>query len=310
AYARQKANMKLRWPVANLVFASDDSEVLSALRRFEPMILEQANTKAIELKTGEWESLTLAALPNKAYIGKTFKADGPRVMQALAALTNPEVRSLRESLSKGESATLASVALPPVAVTFETRLPEHTSGADFPGGSVYVDTNVTPALQAEGAARDLTRRIQEMRKTMGLAMTATVHIQVAAPAEFQALVTPQLASVRESTRSITLSFSDEPQGVLVKEWDLEGTTITIALSDKEPPAAGQPKTTSAKPATKPGPKKKASEKKATKTAKKPVKPAPKKTKPAPKKPAPTKKTAPKKKFPTKKANGKKAKGKR
>ena len=48
AYARQKANMKLRWPVAKLTFATDDADVRSALQRFEPVVLEQANAKDIE----------------------------------------------------------------------------------------------------------------------------------------------------------------------------------------------------------------------------------------------------------------------
>src|SRR5205823_921229 len=47
AYARQKANMKLRWPVAKLVFATDDADVRSALIRFRAVVLEQANTKDV-----------------------------------------------------------------------------------------------------------------------------------------------------------------------------------------------------------------------------------------------------------------------
>src|SRR5439155_17480251 len=54
AYARQKANMKLRWPVAKLTFASDDPDVRSALSRFRGLVLEQANTKDLDLVTGEW----------------------------------------------------------------------------------------------------------------------------------------------------------------------------------------------------------------------------------------------------------------
>jgi isoleucyl-tRNA synthetase len=281
AYARQKANMKLRWPVASLVFASDDPEVLSALRRFEPMVLEQANTKGIDLKTGGWEKLDLAALPNKQFIGRTFKADGPRIMQALAAMPPHDVRAMRGAHAKGETWMVAGHALTAEAVTYETRLPAHTSGADFQGGSVYVDTVVTPELQAEGAARDLTRRIQEMRKALGLAMDATVHVQVAAPDDFRALVEPHLASVRDATRARHLAWSAKPAGALVKEWDLEGTTIAIGVGTEEPrlTPVGLERPTAPRARAKP-------------------------KAPAPKKKAPAKK--PKKAAPTKKAAGKKA----
>ncbi|HWH08496.1 MAG TPA: isoleucine--tRNA ligase, partial [Candidatus Thermoplasmatota archaeon] len=187
AHARQKANMKLRWPVAKLVFASDDPDVRTALTRFRPLLLEQANAKDADLVSGEWERLDLALVPNKAVIGKTYRADGPRVLAALAQLSQAQLRDLRAKLARGETAPLdvggMTVDLTRDVVAFETRLPANTSGADFPGGSVYVDTHVSPELQAEGAARDLTRRIQEMRKALGLAMGAAIRTQVQAPAE-------------------------------------------------------------------------------------------------------------------------------
>ena len=151
-------------------------------------MLEQANTKDVELVTGEWEKLDLAAVPNKQVIGKTFRAEGPNLLASLAALKQPELRALRGKLSRGSVAQVGSFTVTSDLVSFETRLPHHTSGADFPGGSVYVDTEAPPELEAEGAARDLTRRIQEMRKALALPMSATIHTQVAAPAEFRALV--------------------------------------------------------------------------------------------------------------------------
>ncbi|MEA3201231.1 MAG: isoleucyl-tRNA synthetase [Thermoplasmata archaeon] len=236
AYARQKANMKLRWPVARLVFASDDADVRSALARFRDIIVEQANTKEIELVTGAWGELHLAAVPNKNLIGRTFRAEGPKVLAALAALDQKALREMRGAVARGEPVGVGGQTLGPEMVGFETRLPEHTSGADFAGGSVYVDTVVTSDLQAEGAARDLTRRIQEMRKLLGLDMNARIVAQLAAPAEFAALVQPRLHEVADATRATGLTFTDKPQGAMVRDWDLEGTTLTIGVraADAEP----------------------------------------------------------------------------
>ena len=239
AYARQKANMKLRWPVAKLVFATDDPDVRNALKRFRTVLLEQANAKDVELVNGEWERLDLAATPNKSFIGRTFRQDGPKVVQRLASLSQEELRALRLALARGESPVLpvdgVEVRLTPEVVSFETRLPEHTSGADFPGGSVYVDTEVTEDLKAEGAARDLTRRIQEMRKLLGLPMNATIQADVQAPDEFASLVRARLGPVAEATRATRLALVKEaPRGDLVREWELEDTTIVIGVARGEP----------------------------------------------------------------------------
>ncbi|HVM45438.1 MAG TPA: DUF5915 domain-containing protein, partial [Candidatus Thermoplasmatota archaeon] len=162
--------------------------------------------------------------------------------------------------------------------------------ADFPGGSVYVDTEVSKELEAEGAARDLTRRVQEMRKLLGLHMSDAIRVEVAAPPEFAALVAPHVGGVAEATRAASgLAFVEKPHGELVREWDLEGTSLLVAVSRAGGPAlaptglepAGPRK---AKPSAKAreGPVKKATK---AKPAKAPVK---KSVKPAK---APTKKVA-------------------
>ena len=333
AYARQKANMKLRWPVATLVFASDSAEVRGALNRFQDLLKDQANAKSIDLVGGEWEALHLQAVPNKSIIGRTYRQDGPRVIEALRNLSQEQLRALRDALRAGEAPELPveglSVRLTPELVTFETTLPEHTSGADFDGGSVYVDTEVTPALQAEGAARDLTRRVQEMRKLLGLPMASTIRTEVTAPEEFAQLVSPHLAQVAQDTRSAVIAFVDKPQGALVRDWDLEDTTLVIGVAEAAtvppapksstaapapsapapdtsppPPAAPRAKPAAAKnaPPKKPAAKKASSKKPAAKKAP-PKTPAAKKA--SPKKPAakkaPPKKPAAKKAGATKKA---------
>ncbi|HUR69274.1 MAG TPA: isoleucine--tRNA ligase, partial [Candidatus Thermoplasmatota archaeon] len=323
AYARQKANMKLRWPVAKLVVATDDIEVKAALTRFRPIVLEQANAKEVEFVGGEWEKLDIAAVPNKQFVGKTYRGEGPKVLAAIASLDQTQLRYLRGALREQGKATLDAdglrLELSREMLGFETRLPAHTSGADFPGGSVYVDTVVSKELEAEGAARDLTRRIQEMRKSLGLAMTDAIRVEVQAPDDFAALIAPHLAHVADSTRATHgLHFASSPEGDLVKDWDLEGTSIAIgvakgaksASAPAAPPAppAPRPKATrpKAKPVAKAPPPPKPAAKKAPsvqKSAKRVVKAAKKAVKIAVKKAA--KKVTAKKKPPAKKPKPKK-----
>ena len=333
AYARQKANMKLRWPVAKLALATANSEVRSALHRFRHILLDQANAKDIELVGGEWEHLHLQAVPNKGTIGRTFRQEGPKVIEALRNLDQSDLRKLQEALRAGEAPTLQvpggpHVTLTPEVVSFETTLPEHTTGADFDGGSVYIDTEVTDALKAEGAVRDLTRRVQEMRKLLELPMSAPIRTEIQAPAEFAASLEGHLAEMADATRSVEVAFVEgAPHGEMVREWDLEDAKITIGIATgplltpvgleseraapapsatipSSPASAPTAATTPKKPATKKAPAKKTAAKKAP--AKKPAgkkAPTKKAAKGAPKK-ATTKKAPAKK--PAKKAPAKKA----
>jgi hypothetical protein len=193
------------------------------------------------------------------------------------------------------------VELSPEVVAFETRLPADVSGADFPGGSVYVETTVTEALKAEGAARDLVRRVQETRKLAGFAMNAMVRTTVAAPAEFVDMVRPRAAEIAEATRSARFSFSDKAEGDTVREWDLEGTTLVVGVRLDGPDLVATGLVSAdAAPAKAPKHAKGAPKKAAKRTAKKA--PAPRK---APGKKAPARKAPAKK--PAKKAPAKAAK---
>ena len=311
AYARQKANMKLRWPVAKLVIATDDDDIKAALTRFRALVLEQSNAKDFEIVGAEWEKLDLVAQPNKAFVGKTFRAQGPFILRAFGTMSSATARRMRSQLKEGNPITLETeggpVTLPPEAVSFETRLPANVSGADFEGGSVYVDTEVSKDLEAEGAARDLTRRVQEMRKLLGLEMSDEIRVQLGAPGEFAELVSPHLKSVADATRASSIAFVDAPQGELVREWDLEGTTLLVGMGrarsgpDLTPVGTerSEARTRSSASSVAPaGPRKK---KPTAKARAGPVK-APAKKAPAPKKPAPSK--------PVKKAKAAIAKAKR
>ena len=46
------------------------------------------------------------------------------------------------------------------------------------GATVYVDINLTPELEAEGNARELIRRIQEMRRQIDLNVEDFIHVYV------------------------------------------------------------------------------------------------------------------------------------
>ncbi|MFQ6055163.1 MAG: DUF5915 domain-containing protein [Methanosarcinales archaeon] len=56
----------------------------------------------------------------------------------------------------------------PDMVEFKEKLPEYVASSEFTGGIVYVDAKLTPEIEAEGYAREVIRRIQDMRKDLDL----------------------------------------------------------------------------------------------------------------------------------------------
>lgn len=227
--ARDKAQLKLRMPVAQLTVAGGPG-VERAVRALEPVIAEMANAKRVSFAGEHWEGLVWQVQPDRTRIGPAFKGLAPKLMEALKAMPAEE---LRAALAKGNHRLRVEgqeFEVQADMVRFQAALPPGVVGADFPGGTVYLDTDTTPELQAEGLAREVVRRIQEMRKEARLERRRAIATQLSLGPDTAALLRPWLTRVARQTRSRTLEVVDKPHGDHVKEWDIEGERVVIAIA--------------------------------------------------------------------------------
>lgn len=227
--ARDKAQLKLRLPIAKLT-VSGGKDVQAAVKSLGPLIAEMVNAKEVAFAGAQWEGLVWKVEPDRTRIGPAFKGLAPKVMDALRA-THPE--RLREALAGGAYGIAVEgqqVEVTPDMVKFAATMPEGVVGTDFTGGSIYLDTHITPELQAEGLAREVVRRIQEMRKEAGLERSQQVRTELSLAPESEALLKPHLDRIAEQTRSKSLKLAEKPAGRQVKEWDIEGERVTIGIA--------------------------------------------------------------------------------
>ena len=103
----------------------------------------------------------------------------------------------------------------------------------FDEGTVFIDFNVTPEIEAEGYARELIRRIQQMRKDMKLKVEQYVDAEVCAEDRLVGLFGTWKDHIANEVRAQNLIFTSEPKGAEVKEWDVTGKMITIGITPKE-----------------------------------------------------------------------------
>jgi len=101
------------------------------------------------------------------------------------------------------------------------------------GMSVALDPTVTPALRAEGIAREIVSRVQRLRKEPGLAVSDRIRLAVAAPAAVQEAVRTHgewiAGEVLARACVIGDALPDSPAWPAVAEVDLDGATARIAL---------------------------------------------------------------------------------
>ncbi len=239
ANARQAGKRKLRWPVAEVVVVTSSDAVKNALGRLNAVAMDRANARKVTVVMGRWDRVGWHAEPVMKALGKGFGKDSFKVKGLIEAADG---NAIKAAVDNGKTFPLEadgkSFAIGAEHVTFTEKLPEGIFSAPMTDAMVYVDVTLTPALEAEGYAREVIRRIQEMRKQLDLAVEDTITAGVAVSDErvLGLLNTREiLALISDEVRAKTFAFAQAGSSLSpaaypsVKEWDVEGIAMTIGI---------------------------------------------------------------------------------
>ena len=231
---RQKGGRKLRWPVRLIAAKGLTPDASAALATLRSIFLEQSNAKelAVLRPDEEFPGLSLVLKPDPAAIGKAYRALWPKIASILATRPPEEIKRALDKGSFSMGIEGQTVTIEPSMVRFEHTLPQDVAVARTPHGELYIDMRVTPEVRAEGYAREVIRRIQQMRKDIDLEVDDYVVTTLkASPALASALESQQDLVARE-TRSRILSLGDrDVQAEYVVEWnDVDGQSVTVGVT--------------------------------------------------------------------------------
>jgi isoleucyl-tRNA synthetase len=211
-----------------VVVESDDEAIRAAVEAHADLLAERLNARTVVAVEG-FDELVERGVPEMGEIGPAFGGDSQAVMAAVEGTT-------REALTDADGRLSVTVdgdtyELEPSMVAFEAEPPANVSGADFEGGSVYVDTSLTDEIEAEGYARDVVRRVQQMRKELDLEVDEPIRTALSVGDDRVAgFVDEHRELIAEETRTAEfVDATDAGEDALVEEWDVEGVAVTIAV---------------------------------------------------------------------------------
>ncbi len=161
---RKKEEIGVRQPLQSIAIPVTDNSIKEGVEPLKQIILEEVNLKDISFVEGQMVQKNVK--PNFRVMGKKF---GKQMKAAAAVVT---------SLSQDQIAQLeqGTIVIQVEGADYElTRDDVEISAQDMPGWSVTnsgsltvaLDITITPELKLEGAARDIVRTIQSMRKNSG-----------------------------------------------------------------------------------------------------------------------------------------------
>ena len=95
--------------------------------------------------------------------------------------------------------------------------------------TLFIDTTLTPELEAEGFAREIVRRIQSMRKELDLDVEQKISTMIKIDENKQNSLKNWEAYIKEETRSVDYSYTSKPVGKLIKNWDIDNINVEIGI---------------------------------------------------------------------------------
>jgi isoleucyl-tRNA synthetase len=218
---RKAAGLRSRLPLASLTVAAPDAAVLDPYR---DVIADELNVKEVFLTT-DVESvgeLRLAVVP--AVLGPRLGAEVQKVIRA--------VREGRWERAADGSVEVAGRVLEADEYSLRLVPRDEATAKALPGagGIVALDVALTPALEAEGLARDVVRLVNEARKDAGLQVSDRIDLAIGAPADVAAAVAAHRAVVGAQTLAVSVTAGVLPDGGGGRPYALaDGRTVHIGV---------------------------------------------------------------------------------
>ena len=94
--------------------------------------------------------------------------------------------------------------------TMTRTIPPHLIVAPFNAGIVYLDKEITEELEAEGYAREVSRRVQEARKKAGLERSDLIEMHIEAKESLLEMLAPWSKSIKDKCNAKQLRLDAMP----------------------------------------------------------------------------------------------------
>jgi isoleucyl-tRNA synthetase len=227
---RSQSKVKVRQPLARAMIVADEVS-RAVIQEQAGMIADELNVKEIEFVARESDLVTYKIMPDNRKLGPKYGADFPKLRAALNAQDSFAVAAAAKS---GQGVELhvngSAVTLAPEDILVQAVPREGLVVAGQDGIVVALDTHLTEALVNEGLAREVVRRVNDLRKEAGLELTDRIVTCYEASPKLQSAIKAFAGYVSAETLSVDLR-NEPPAATSAKSTDsFDGESLTIGIA--------------------------------------------------------------------------------
>jgi len=227
--ARNSRGIKLRQPLARAL-AHLESDAGELDDEMVALVQEELNVKQVVFVDDASNLVTYRLLPDNKALGPRFQERFPAVRAALSALDPlPAVRRLRAKLPLRLEVQGEEVELAPDEVLVREEAQEGLAVASERGVTVAVDTVLTPELTAEGLAREVIRRVQNLRKEAGFNLDDRIVTTYQAEGELAGAIEAERDFIAAETLSVELRAGPPDDEATVGDDRIDGQALVLSV---------------------------------------------------------------------------------
>jgi isoleucyl-tRNA synthetase len=232
--ARNKANRKLRQPLAEVAFAVGSDKERDVVLRYAELIGNELNVKSVRLLDATAEVISYQLKPLPKQLGQKYGSRFPATRDAILSL---DPRTASTQLQAGESVEVYvngdkfEILPEEVEVIVEAR--EGFSTASEGSYLAALKTELTHELELEGLAREFVRRVQNLRKSADLKVDERIEVQYSSSERLAEAAKFHEAYITEETLATSLKQAKKPAGNFQEEYTFGNEKLVVAISPSE-----------------------------------------------------------------------------
>jgi len=175
---RKKESIRVRQPLQKIMVPALDKAFAQNIMHVKDLILSEVNVKELELLEEDNSVLVKSIKPNFKTIGPKYGKQMKAIAGLVGQMSTEDIASIEQN--KGWTGNVNDEEVVLDLGDFEI------TAQDIPGWlvssegnlTVALDVTITDGLKAEGIARELVNRVQNLRKDSGLEVTDRILLKV------------------------------------------------------------------------------------------------------------------------------------
>jgi len=232
--ARNKANVKLRQPLGEIAFSVGLDKEREIVSRYEDVLSDELNVKTVRLLDVVSEVINYELKPLPKQLGQKY---GPRFPAIRKAILELDAKETSTKLQAGDPVKVEvdgeTLEILPDEVEVKVEAKKGFSTASEGSYVASLTTEITPALELEGLARDFVRRVQDLRKTSELNINDEIEVQYSSSSKLSDAVESHMQYILAETLTIELKKVKNPAGKFKATYTFDDEKLDLAITPNE-----------------------------------------------------------------------------